>query len=130
EQAEAAVSEALGADRGAAVLIVEAGACGTPLKAIGLGNIRGEIVAQGGRHGIPSAAGIAGASTRRPRVTEHDWPAGATLILTTDGLKSALRTPEPPALMHRDALTIAAAIYQRRRRDTDDCGVVVLKARP
>ncbi|MGN6550562.1 MAG: ATP-binding protein [Pararhizobium sp.] len=130
EDMETAVSQALAAQRGAAVLIVEAGPAGQPLKAVGLGNVRGEVICGSERHGIPSTPGIAGASQRRPHPTEHDWPAGATLLLTTDGLKSTQRTPEPTALMHRDALTIAAALYQRRRRDTDDCGVVVLKARP
>lgn len=130
EDVEAAVSEALAARRGAAVLLVSAGAPGQPLRAIGLGNVRGEIVAGGDRRGIPSAAGIAGTASRRPLPTEHAWPAGATLILSTDGLKTTQRTPEPAALLHRDALTIAAAIYQRRRRDTDDAGVVVMKARP
>lgn len=130
EGMEAAVSEALAADRGAAVLIVDAGPAGHPLKAAGLGNVRGEILVGGERRGIPSAPGIAGAAQRRPHPTEHDWPAGAVLLLTTDGLKSTQRAPESAALLHRDALTIAAAIYQRRRRDTDDCGVVVLKARP
>lgn len=130
ESAEAAVSEALAADRGAAVLIVDAGKGGEPLMAVGLGNVRGEILLASDRRGIPSAPGIAGAAQRRPHPTEHEWPPGATLLLTTDGLKSNQRTPEPTALLHRDALTIAAAIYQRRRRDTDDCGVVVVKARP
>jgi len=130
EAAEAAVSEALAVDRGAAVLIVSVGPAGTPLRAVGLGNVRGEIVLRDDRRGIPSAPGIAGASTRRPVPTEHDWPAGATLILSTDGLKTTQRQHEPIALMHRDALTIAAAIYQRRRRDTDDAGVLVVKARP
>lgn len=127
---ESAVSNALAAERGAALLIVETGPAGEPLKAVGLGNVRGEIIRGSERQGIPSTPGIAGASPRRPHPTEHEWPAGATLLLTTDGLKTMQRTPEPPALLHRDALTIAAAIYQRRRRDTDDCGVVVLKARP
>jgi hypothetical protein len=130
EDAEAAVSQALAADRGAAILVVEADGPGRQLRAAGLGNVRGEIVVGGERRGIPSAPGIAGAAQRRPHPTEHDWPAGAVLLLTTDGLKSTQRTPEPPALLHRDALTIAAAVYQRRRRDTDDCGVVVVKARP
>lgn len=129
EEAEAAVSEALAADRGAAVLIVAAGRAGTPLRAAGLGNVRGEIMVRDERYGIPSAPGIAGASTRRPMPTEHDWPSGATLVLSTDGLKTNLRSHEPIALLHRDALTIAAAIYQRRRRDTDDAGVLVVKAR-
>lgn len=130
ENAEAAVSDALAADRGAAVLIVETGEPGRPLKAVGLGNIRGEIIVGSERRGIPSAPGISGTGQRRPHPTEHDWPAGAVLILSTDGLKSTQRSPEPPALLHRDALTIAAAVYQRRRRDTDDCGVVVVKAQP
>lgn len=128
EAVEAAVAHALAGDRGAAVLIVEIGPPGKSLRAVGLGNIRGEIVVGSERRGIPSAPGISGSSARRPHPTEHDWPAGATLIMSTDGLRSTLRTPEPPALFHRPAIVTAATIFQRRRRSTDDSGIVVVKA--
>ena len=56
-----------------------------------------------------------------------DWPAGATLILSTDGLKTTQRTPEPPAIFHRAPIVTAATILERRRRNTDDSGIVVVK---
>lgn len=127
EATEAAVAEALAGERGAAILIVELGAPGQPLRAVGLGNVRGEIIVGSERRGIPSAPGISGSSARRPHPTEHDWPAGATLILSTDGLKTTQRTPEPPAIFHRAPIVAAATILERRRRNTDDSGIVVVK---
>lgn len=128
EGVEAAIAKALAGERGAAVLIVELAPPGKPLRAVGLGNVRGEIVVGSERRGIPSAPGISGSSARRPHPTEHEWPVGATLVMSTDGLRSTLRSPEPPALFHRPAIVTAATIFQRRRRGTDDSGIVVVKA--
>ena len=129
EAVEADVAEALAGSRGAAALIVEVPPAPGTLRAVGLGNVRGEIVLpDGARQGIPSAPGILGAGHRRPRPTKHAWPAGAILVLNTDGLKSAGRDGDPTSLYFREPATIAATLYKRRRRGTDDCGVVVAKA--
>lgn len=129
-ETEARVAAALEGGRGAAALIVEIPHGPGILKAAGLGNVRGEIAGPGGqRHGIPSTPGIIGASPRRPRLTEHEWPAGVTLILSTDGLRGAERTPDPVSLFARHPLTIAATLYKRRRRGTDDSGVVIARGR-
>ena len=130
EDTEIFVADAMAGSRGAASLIVELPHGGDRLRALGLGNIKGEIIsADGSRHGIPSSPGIVGASTRRPRVTEHAWGKRAMLLLTTDGLKGGERFPEPSALFFRDVLTIAATLYKRRRRGSDDSGVVIARAR-
>ncbi|WP_102958047.1 ATP-binding protein [Mangrovicella endophytica] len=128
EETEALVSVGLEGGRGAATLLIELPHGPGRLRAVGLGNVKGEIVrANGERFGIPSTPGIAGNTTRRPRPTEHDWPAGATLILSTDGLRSAGRDPDPAALFSRLPLTVAATLYKRRRRGTDDSGVLVAR---
>lgn len=128
EEFERQISDALGGSRGAAALIVEIPHTPGKLRAVGLGNVRGDIVtADGSRCGIPSQPGILGAATRRPRPTEHDWPEDATLILSTDGLKSTPRVPEPRSLFFRSPQIIAATLYKLRRRGSDDAGVVVVR---
>lgn len=127
----AAVGDALEGRRGAAGLIVKLPREGEVLEAIGLGNVRGEILGRDGeRRGIPCAPGIIGATTRPPRPTEHEWRPGAALVLSTDGLRSSQRLGEPIALFDRDPLTIAATLYKRRRRGSDDAGVVVARSDP
>lgn len=130
EESDLAVKHALAGTRGAAALIVEVPSGPGTLRAIGLGNVRGEITVPGGAsHGIPSSPGIVGASTKEARSTEHDWPEDAVLVLTTDGLKSSGLQPEPAALFFRRPATIAATLYKRRRRGTDDSGVLVARNR-
>ena len=119
---------ALKGGRGAAALIVKLPDEGDTLQAIGLGNVRGEIASRDGqRRGIPCAPGIVGTGSRKPRATEHEWSGDSTLVMTTDGLRSSGRAPEPPALFSRDPLTVAATLYKRRRRGSDDSGVVVAR---
>lgn len=131
EDTHETVAQALEGRRGAAALIVRLTEGASQLEAIGLGNVRGEIIMPDGeRRGIPCAPGIVGARGRSPRPTEHDWNGEATLVLSTDGLRAGDRAPEPPALFQRDALTVAATIYKRRRRGSDDSGVVVARWRP
>ena len=130
EDIELQLSDALAGSRGAAALIVEIPHAPGILRAVGLGNVRGDILgADGTRHGIPSQPGILGAATRRPRPTEHAWPEDAVLILSTDGLKSSPRVAEPRSLFFRSAKVIAATLYKLRRRGSDDAGVVILRAR-
>ncbi len=129
DDAHMTLSEALGGGRGAAALIVKLPHGGDMLEAVGLGNVRGEIIhPDGQRRGIPCAPGIVGAATRAPRATEHEWPAGATLVLSTDGLRGSDRNPEPPHLFLRHPLSIAATLYKRRRRGSDDSGVLVARS--
>jgi len=130
EATAAEISAALSGGRGAAALLVELPHTAGKLRAMSLGNVRGEILSpDGARHGIPSTPGIVGASAKQPRVTEHNWPAEGMLVLSTDGLRGSERVPEPSSLFFREPMTIAATLYKRRRRGTDDCGVVVARAR-
>ena len=130
EETEAFVSGAMGGSRGAAALFVEIPHEGGPLRAVGLGNVRGDVVLPSGTHyGIISQPGIVGSTTRRPRVSEYEWQGGAILILSTDGLKTSLKTPEPISVYFRSTDIIAATLYKLKRRGSDDAGIVVARAR-
>ncbi|MCQ8781498.1 ATP-binding protein [Mangrovibrevibacter kandeliae] len=128
EELEAAVADALVGDRGAASMIVEVPHGDGTLRAVGLGNVRGEIVHGTRRQGLLSAPGILGSGARRSKAIEHEWHAGSLLVLATDGLKTHGQGGEPQSLYARRPLTIATTLYRRYRRGTDDCGVVVLKS--
>ncbi|MEN3794204.1 ATP-binding protein [Fulvimarina sp. MAC3] len=130
EEIEAFVSEAMTGSRGAAALFVEIPHAEGRLRALGLGNVRGDIVMPSGqRHGIASQPGIVGAGSRRPRIGEYDWTEDAILILSTDGLKTASKVQEPGALYYRGADIIAATLYKLKRRGSDDAGIVVARSR-
>lgn len=124
---EPAVSAALN-DRGAALLLVEVPHGSGTLRALGIGNLRGTIIQGGERRGIVSVAGIAGQINRSKRILDYPWGPGASLILSTDGLRERPGEAEPPSLLFRSPLTVAGTLYRRRRRGTDDCGVVVVQA--
>ena len=62
-----------------------------------------------------------------PRLREerHPFPAGALLVVASDGLKSRL---EPDAkLLARSPMTVAAALWRDYNRGRDDATVVVLR---
>ncbi|TPW27961.1 ATP-binding protein [Pararhizobium mangrovi] len=131
EETEAAMGEAIAGSRGAAALVMELPHEGGVARAVGLGNVRGEIMTSDGDvHGIPSKPGILGAVTRRPRPSEHPWAASSILVMSTDGLKGSARVPEPRSLFFRRAALIAATRYKLRRRGSDDAGVLVVRYDP
>ena len=129
DQVEPLLSESLAGERGAAMVLAEIRHDDETVRALGIGNIRGEIIRGRERSGIVSAAGIAGQATRRKSVLSYPWSRGALLVLSTDGLKERGRGGEPPGLLQREPMTIAATLYRRRRRGSDDSGVVVVRAR-
>lgn len=128
EAVDAALSRALTSSRGAALVLVEVPHGEGPLRATGVGNIRGEVVSGASRKGIVSAAGIAGQMSRGKAVLDYEWGPGAALILSTDGLRDRPGEPFPPGLLYRSPLVVAATLYRRRRRGTDDSGIVVVRA--
>ncbi|HUF56210.1 MAG TPA: ATP-binding protein [Thermohalobaculum sp.] len=129
ERVEPLLSESLAGERGAAMVLAEISHGEGTLRALGIGNIRGEVIRGSERSGIVSAAGIAGQATRRKAVLSYPWAPGALLVLWTDGLQERGRGSEPPSLLQREPMTIAATLYRRRRRGSDDSGVVVVRAR-
>ncbi|MCP1198579.1 ATP-binding protein [Notoacmeibacter sp. MSK16QG-6] len=131
EETEQAIAHALAGGRGAAALLVEIPHEPGVLRCVGVGNIKGDIFhADGRRNGIPSQPGILGATSRHPRVTEHEWTSESVLLLATDGLKTISAQPEPTSLFFRSAEMIASTIYKLKRRGTDDSGVLVVRSRP
>jgi hypothetical protein len=76
----------------------------------------------------PGTLGL-GATPPSTRVLSCPWPAGATLVLWTDGLSSAVSgVPDDPDLLRHDPALLAAVLHRDYGQDRDDATVTVIRA--
>jgi hypothetical protein len=111
---------------GAAARVAPAKAHGT---FAGIGNIACRVEAGGERRQLVSHSGTLGHVLRRVQEFDFHFPAGALLILHSDGLTSHWAGADYPGLAARHAGLIAGVLYRDHNRGTDDVTVVVLKNR-
>ena len=112
--------------RGGAVGIVQLS--GSVARFAGLGNIAASILSDGTRKSMLSVPGIAGFQARVIRQFDYDVPAGAAVILHSDGISSRWSVAAVPGLAARDPLVIAAVLLAEAGQHRDDAGVLVLKS--
>jgi anti-sigma regulatory factor (Ser/Thr protein kinase) len=124
------VNEALRPTRGAAVAITEIDSRRGVIRFAGIGNIAGTILADGRSWNLVSHHGTAGHDVRRIQEFSYPWPAGATLVLHSDGLASHWTFDRHPGLAARHPMLIAGILYRDFRRGRDDTTVVVLREAP
>jgi anti-sigma regulatory factor (Ser/Thr protein kinase) len=93
----------------------------------GVGNIAGRVEMPGGRRQLVSHSGTLGHVMRRVQEFEFDFPAGALLILHSDGLATRWSGEDYPGLLAKHPGLIAGVLYRDHNRGTDDVTVVVLK---
>jgi hypothetical protein len=123
------IHEALRPTRGAAVAVGEIDRSRQLLRFAGLGNIAGTILANGATRSVVSHHGTAGHDVRRIQEFTYPWPAGAVLVLHSDGLTSRWTMDPYPGLLERHPMLIAAMLYRDCRRARDDTTVVVVRDR-
>jgi anti-sigma regulatory factor (Ser/Thr protein kinase) len=111
--------------RGGAVGIVQVTA--GVAKFAGLGNVAGSILSGGSRKSMLSVPGIAGYQARTIRQFNYEVPAGAAIILHSDGLSSRWTVDAVPGVQARDPLLIAAVLLAEAGIHRDDASVLVLK---
>jgi anti-sigma regulatory factor (Ser/Thr protein kinase) len=114
--------------RGGAVGIVQLTDSGSVARFAGLGNIAASILSDGTRKSMLSVPGIAGFQARVIRQFDYDVPAGAAVILHSDGISSRWAVAAVPGLAARDPLVIAAVLLAEAGQHRDDAGVLVLKS--
>jgi anti-sigma regulatory factor (Ser/Thr protein kinase) len=119
------VHQRLGRTRGGAVAI--ASVSGRTVQFAGLGNIAGWILTGDSRSGMLSVPGIAGHQARTIRQFDYDLPAGAVIVLHSDGLSSRWDYRTMPGLAARDPLLIAAVLLAATGVHRDDAGILVLR---
>ncbi|SCG62439.1 SpoIIE family protein phosphatase [Micromonospora coxensis] len=114
--------------RGAALAVAELDPSAGLLRYAGVGNVVGVVLGpDGGRKGLVSLPGIAG--HQRPVIREYDYPfpAGATLVMHSDGVVDRWRIEDYPGLTGRSPLVVAAALLRDAGIRRDDACVLVAR---
>jgi len=116
---------ALRSTRGAAVAVAEIDVVQHVVRFAGVGNIAGAIVDSGVARRLASHDGTAGFALRTVHEYAYPFPAGAALVLHSDGLRSTWRLDAYPGLALRSPALVAGVLYRDFRRGNDDASVVV-----
>lgn len=93
----------------------------------GIGNISCRVEAAAERRQLVSHSGTLGHVMRRVQEFEFAFPAGALLILHSDGLATRWTSADYPGLAAKHAGLVAGVLYRDHDRGRDDVTVVVLK---
>jgi anti-sigma regulatory factor (Ser/Thr protein kinase) len=93
----------------------------------GIGNISCRVESADERRQLVSHGGTLGHVMRRVQEFEFAFPAGALLILHSDGLVTRWTSADYPGLASKHAGLIAGVLYRDHDRGRDDVTVVVLK---
>ena len=122
-----AAHAALRHTRGAAVAVAEVDITHQVVRFAGVGNIGGVILAPERRRYMVSHNGIVGHTIRKIQEFTYPWPAGALLIIHSDGLVSRWNFDRYPGLAVRHPSLIAGVLYRDYSRGRDDVTVVVAR---
>jgi anti-sigma regulatory factor (Ser/Thr protein kinase) len=114
---------ALAGTRGAAVAVADIDTRTASVTFAGIGNVAGWIVDHGTRRGMVSMPGIAGHKARRVQEWRYEVPAGARIVLHSDGLTD--KWQPGPTLLTRDPILGAAVLMRDAGTRHDDASVVV-----
>ncbi len=123
-----AIHAALRHTRGAAGTVVSIEPRGAVITVAGVGNVAAAVVADGHVRQAVSLGGILGHEVRTFRQYQYPWPAGALLVMHSDGLVSHWSLDAYPGLRLRHPALVAAVLYRDYQRGRDDVTVVVGKA--
>jgi hypothetical protein len=128
-----AMDEHLHGRRGATVALVEWDAAHGQLTHLGIGDVSGLLLVPGtpGAHRFVAVPGTVGARprARRPVLETQQPPAGAVLVLATDGLRVQLDGRADRALLVRHPVAIAAHLLATQATPTDDALALVVHFR-
>ncbi|HEX6078241.1 MAG TPA: serine/threonine protein kinase, partial [Methylomirabilota bacterium] len=80
------------------------------------------------RH-LVSSNGTAGHAAQRIKEFSYPWPAGALLIMHSDGLGSRWRLDRYPGLRERHPALVTGVLYRDWSRSGDDVTVVAARLR-
>jgi anti-sigma regulatory factor (Ser/Thr protein kinase) len=118
---------ALAATRGAAGAAARVAAAESRGTFAGIGNIACRVEWTDERRQLVSHSGTLGHVMRRVQEFDFSFPAGALLILHSDGLATHWASTDYPGLANKHAGLIAGVLYRDHDRGRDDVTVVVLK---
>jgi anti-sigma regulatory factor (Ser/Thr protein kinase) len=122
------LNAALGHTRGAALAVAEIDTAAATVRLCGLGNIAATLIGGGERRGMISLPGIAGHHRSAIREFGYPFPAGAALVMHSDGVSG--RWDLDAYLGMESPLVMAATLLRDAGIRRDDACVLVAKGRP
>jgi anti-sigma regulatory factor (Ser/Thr protein kinase) len=124
------IHDALRPTRGAAMSMSVIDDAAGRIEFVGIGNVDARIVTADESIHLPPQNGIVGHTIPTPRITTAPWPAGACLVMHTDGLSARWRLDAYPGLRLAHPALIAGVLFRDFGRERDDATVVVLRRPP
>ena len=113
--------------RGAAATVARIDLARRELAVAGIGNVAAWLVGDAARQLITQHGTLGQAAPGEIREERHALPAGALVVLCSDGLRSRWSLDDTPGLASRDPATIAAVLWRDQTRGRDDASVVVIR---
>jgi anti-sigma regulatory factor (Ser/Thr protein kinase) len=110
--------------RGAGVSIAELNSGLSVVRYAGVGNIAGAVFSTSGTSRLVALNGTLGHALHQVREFTYPWPAGALLVLHTDGLQSRWQLETYPRLLRHHPALVAGVLYRDFKRGHDDVTVV------
>jgi len=118
---------ALRATRGAAVLALAFSPRERKVACAGIGNVAACLLQGEVSRSFVSLNGTVGHQAQRFQEFLYDWPAGATVVVHTDGLQTRWKLDAYPGIQARHPSLLAGILYRDFRRGRDDVTVVVVR---
>ncbi|MYN27913.1 ATP-binding SpoIIE family protein phosphatase [Duganella levis] len=119
--------QALRPTRGAALAIAELDLAQQQLRFAGVGNIGASIIDDGARRQLMSHNGIVGHNMRKVNELVFACPAGALVVLASDGITTQWDLAAYPGLATREPALIAGVLLRDHSRGRDDASVLVVR---
>ncbi len=113
--------------RGASLAIAEMDFSANIVRYSGVGNIAAAICQAEAARSLISQNGTVGHELHRVTEFSYPWPAGATLVMHSDGLTSRWKLSAYPGLLHRHPSIVAGLLFRDFQRGRDDVTVLALR---
>jgi anti-sigma regulatory factor (Ser/Thr protein kinase) len=122
------IHRALTGSRGGAVAVAELDPVAGIVRYAGVGNISGAVVTSEDKRSMVSIGGVAGYREPTIRTFEYPLPAGAVVVMHSDGVRARWPADVLRGLLGRSPLLIAAALLRDAGARQDDACVLVGRA--
>ena len=116
--------------RGAALSLAVIDRTSRAVRFSGVGNVDGRVLRDGATEYLVPQSGIVGHGMPKLRSTDAALPAGARLVMHSDGILARWRMDAYPGLMTAHPALLAGVIYRDFGRDRDDATILVLSDDP
>jgi anti-sigma regulatory factor (Ser/Thr protein kinase) len=119
---------ALRSTRGGAAAVAVIDAAAAELRYAGVGNISGSVAVPGAARSLVSHNGIVGHEMRKVQEFTYPFPAGALLVMHSDGVNTRWSLDRYTGIVGRDPALVAGVLLRDHVRGTDDATVLVARA--